>query len=102
MSSARSPPGGGRIIADCIGRRSAPSLFTLLAETGLRMDRGSGADPQMAREALLLVGPNCMGTHNRRLGVRLAQTSDRRAGNVGFISQSALTINSRLSARCAA
>jgi acyl-CoA synthetase (NDP forming) len=44
----------------------------------------------MAHEAgLLLIGPNCMGIYNRRLGVR--HSSDQPAGdpgNVGFISQS--------------
>jgi acyl-CoA synthetase (NDP forming) len=44
----------------------------------------------MARDGdLLLVGPNCMGIYNRKLGVR--HSTDQAAGdsgNVGFISQS--------------
>src|SRR4030067_34995 len=44
----------------------------------------------MAREGdLLLIGPNCMGVYNRRLGVR--HSTDQEAGDagtVGFISQS--------------
>ena len=44
----------------------------------------------MARQpGLLLIGPNCMGIYNRRLGVRhSADQAAGDAGNVGFISQS--------------
>src|SRR3990172_4559211 len=70
----------------------AVALFTSgFAET--ETDDGIAAQEQitqMAREAgLLLVGPNCMGIYNRRLGVR--HSTDQvagDAGNVGFISQS--------------
>ena len=82
-----------RIIADCIAKGvGAVSLFTSgFAETetedGIRLQEQV---TEMARKAgLLLIGPNCMGIYNRRLGVR--HNSDQPAGdsgNVGFISQS--------------
>jgi len=86
-------PVAARIIADCIEKKvGAVALFTSgFAET--ETDDGIAAQEQitqMAREAgLLLVGPNCMGIYNRRLGVR--HSTDQvagDAGNVGFISQS--------------
>ena len=45
---------------------------------------------QMAREAdFLLIGPNCMGLYNRRLGVRFGvELPAGEGGNFGFISQS--------------
>jgi len=82
-----------RIIADCIEKKvGAVALFTSgFAET--ETEDGIAAQEQitaMAREArLLLIGPNCMGIYNRRLGVR--HSTDQPAGdsgNVGFISQS--------------
>jgi len=82
-----------RIVADCATKGvAAVSLFTSgFAETeqeeGIRLQRELG---ELAREnGLLLVGPNCMGIYNPRLGLR--QSPDQpagEAGNVGFISQS--------------
>jgi acyl-CoA synthetase (NDP forming) len=86
-------PVAPRIIADCIEKKvGAVALFTSgFAET--ETEDGIEAQEQitqMAREAgLLLIGPNCMGIYNRRLGVR--HSTDQPAGdpgNVGFISQS--------------
>jgi len=86
-------PVAARIIADCVEKKvGAVALFTSgFAET--ETEEGIAAQEQvtkMAREGdLLLVGPNCMGIYNRRLGVR--HSGDQPAGdagNVGFISQS--------------
>src|SRR3972149_9311324 len=86
-------PVAARIVADCIEKKvGAVALFPSgFAEPDT--DDGIAAQEQitqMAREAgLLLVGPNCMGIYNRRLGVR--HSTDQvagDAGNVGFISQS--------------
>src|SRR5574341_151361 len=86
-------PVAARIIADCIAKKvGAVMLFTSgFAET--ETEDGIAAQEQitqMARESgLLLIGPNCMGLYNRRLGVR--HSTDQAAGdagNVGFISQS--------------
>ncbi len=86
-------PVAARILADCIAKKvGAVSLFTSgFAET--ETEEGIKAQEQiteMAREAgLLLIGPNCMGIYNRRLGVR--HSTDQPAGdpgNVGFIGQS--------------
>jgi acyl-CoA synthetase (NDP forming) len=86
-------PVAARIIADCIDKNvGAVMLFTSgFAET--ETEDGIAAQEQitqMASEAgLLLIGPNCMGIYNRRLGVR--HSTDQPAGdagNVGFISQS--------------
>ena len=85
-----------RIIADCIEKGvGAVTLFTSgFAETeteeGIRLQEEIG---EMARSApgggLLLIGPNCMGIYNRRLGVRNSwELPAGDAGNVGFISQS--------------
>jgi acyl-CoA synthetase (NDP forming) len=82
-----------RIIADCVEKKvGAVALFTSgFAET--ETEEGIATQDQitkMARDGdLLLVGPNCMGIYNRRLGVR--HSTDQAAGdsgNVGFISQS--------------
>jgi acyl-CoA synthetase (NDP forming) len=86
-------PVAARIIADCIDKKvGSVMLFTSgFAETetedGIAIQHQI---TQMALEAgLLLIGPNCMGIYNRRLGVR--HSTDQPAGdpgNVGFISQS--------------
>ncbi len=82
-----------RIVSDCIEKGvGAVTLFTSgFAETeteeGARLQEQV---TQMARESgLLLIGPNCMGIYNRRLGVRHSwEQPAGDAGNVGFISQS--------------
>ena len=82
-----------RVVADCIEKGvGAVTLFTSgFAETeteeGIRLQEEIG---QMARQAgLLLIGPNCMGIYNRRLGLRHSwEQPAGDAGNVGFISQS--------------
>jgi acyl-CoA synthetase (NDP forming) len=82
-----------RIIADCAANGvGGVSLFTSgFAETGeeeavhLQSEIG-----RIAREAgLALIGPNCMGVYNAKLGVRqTAEQPTGEAGPVGFISQS--------------
>lgn len=82
-----------RIVADCAAKRvGGVALFTSgFAETGddegVRLQAELG---RIAREAgLALIGPNCMGVYNPRLGVRQsAEQPAGEAGPVGFISQS--------------
>jgi len=82
-----------RIIRDCIDKNvGAASLFTSgFAESGT--DEGRRLQEtiaQIARDANFnLIGPNCMGIYNPRLGVRHSMDqSHGRGGNVAFISQS--------------
>jgi acyl-CoA synthetase (NDP forming) len=86
-------PIAARIVAGCAEKKvGAVALFTSgFAET----ETEEGVEEQrkiteIAREHdLLLIGPNCMGIYNRRLGVR--HSTDQPAGdpgNVAFISQS--------------
>ncbi|MCH7998462.1 MAG: CoA-binding protein, partial [Chloroflexi bacterium] len=85
-----------RVVADCIEKGvGAVTLFTSgFAETeteeGIQLQKQVG---EMAKSApgggLLLIGPNCMGIYNRRLGLRNSWDQPAGdAGNVGFISQS--------------
>ena len=82
-----------RIIADCAARHvGGVALFTSgFAETGeeegVRLQSELG---EIARRAgLALIGPNCMGLYNAKLGVRQAgEQPTGEAGPVGFISQS--------------
>jgi acyl-CoA synthetase (NDP forming) len=82
-----------RVIADCAAKGvGGVSLFTSgFAETGeeegIRLQAELG---RIAREAgLALIGPNCMGVYNPKLGVRqAAEQPAGDAGPVGFISQS--------------
>lgn len=82
-----------RIIADCAAKEvGGVALFTSgFAETGedeaVRLQSEVG---HIAREAgLALIGPNCMGVYNPKLGVRQsAEQPTGEAGPVGFISQS--------------
>jgi len=86
-------PVAPHIVADCIEKGvGAVTLFTSgFAETeteeGIRIQEQI---TQMAKDAgLLLIGPNCMGIYNRRLGVRHSwEQPAGDPGNVGFISQS--------------
>ncbi|MFB3052858.1 MAG: CoA-binding protein [Dehalococcoidia bacterium] len=85
-----------RVVADCIEKGvGAVTLFTSgFAET--ETEEGVQLQEQireMAQSApgggLLLIGPNCMGIYNRRLGLRHSwEQPAGDAGNVGFISQS--------------
>jgi acetyl-CoA synthetase (ADP-forming) len=82
-----------RIIADCIKKGvGGASLFTSgFAET--HSDEGAKLQEtliQMARDANLnLIGPNCMGVFNPKLGVRQdINQYHGQSGPVGFISQS--------------
>lgn len=86
-------PVAPRIVADCIAKKvGGVGLFTSgFAET--ETDEGIATQDQITKMAhegdLLLIGPNCMGVYNRRLGVR--HSTDQEAGDagtVGFISQS--------------
>jgi acyl-CoA synthetase (NDP forming) len=92
-------PVAARIVADCAAKKvGAVALFTSgFAET--ETEEGVEAQRQVTEIALegdlLLIGPNCMGLYNRRLGVR--HSPDQPAGdpgNVAFIGQSGThTIN---------
>ncbi len=82
-----------RVVADCAAKKvGGVSLFTSgFAETG--EEEGSRLQEEItatAREAgIVLIGPNCMGIYNRRLGVR--QSIEQPAGDegdVGFVSHS--------------
>jgi acyl-CoA synthetase (NDP forming) len=82
-----------RIIADCIQKGvGGASLFTSgFAES--HTDEGSSLQEtliQMARDANLnLIGPNCMGVFNPKLGVRQdVNQYHGQSGPIGFISQS--------------
>jgi acyl-CoA synthetase (NDP forming) len=86
-------PVAPRIVADCAAKQvGAVALFTSgFAET--ETPEGAAAQEEVARIAreggLLLIGPNCMGVYNRRLGVRHSPDQPAGdAGNVGFVSQS--------------
>jgi acyl-CoA synthetase (NDP forming) len=86
-------PVAARIVADCAKKQvGAVALFTSgFAET--ETEEGTEAQAQVTQIArendLLLIGPNCMGIHNRELGVRHSPDQEAGdAGNVGFISQS--------------
>ena len=81
------------IVRDCIAAGvGGVTLFTSgFAETG----EAEGLELQtqietLAREGdLALIGPNCMGLHNPRLGVRFHRDQPHHlSGSVGFISQS--------------
>jgi acetate---CoA ligase (ADP-forming) len=82
-----------RIVEDCARKGvAAVSLFTSgFAETeqeeGVRLQRELG---ELARKTgVLLIGPNCMGVYNPRLGLRHSPEQPAgEAGNVAFISQS--------------
>jgi acyl-CoA synthetase (NDP forming) len=82
-----------RVMADCAKRGvGGVALFTSgFAETG--EEDGIKLQQQLldiAREGnVLLIGPNCMGLYNRRLGVRQSgEQGAGEAGNAGFIGQS--------------
>ena len=82
-----------RVLSDSIERGvGGIAYFTSgFAETGepaaIEMQ---GRMTEMARAAdLPIIGPNCMGVYNPRLGVRFnREQAHGQAGNVGFISQS--------------
>jgi len=82
-----------RIVADCVAKKAGGvSLFTSgFAETGetegIRLQERIATT---AREGgLVLIGPNCMGIYNRRLGVRQAMDQPSGdEGDIGFISHS--------------
>ena len=82
-----------RVLADCAKQGvGGVALFTSgFAETGeeegIRLQEQC---LQIARDGdLTLIGPNCMGLYNRRLGVRQSgEQGAGEAGDVGFISQS--------------
>jgi acyl-CoA synthetase (NDP forming) len=82
-----------RVVADCVAKKvGGVSLFTSgFAETGEA--EGIRLQDEIATTAreggIVLIGPNCMGIYNRRLGVR--QSVEQAAGDegdVGFISHS--------------
>ncbi|MCI0890612.1 MAG: CoA-binding protein [Chloroflexi bacterium] len=82
-----------RIIADCAARGvGGVALFTSgFAETGEEEGATLQAElGKIARDAnLALIGPNCMGVYNAKLGVRQSgEQPTGEAGPVGFISQS--------------
>lgn len=82
-----------RLLSDCAKKRvGGVALFTSgFAETG--EEEGIRLQEEvlrLARDAeLTLIGPNCMGLYNRRLGIRQsAEQATGDDGDVGFISQS--------------
>jgi len=82
-----------RIVADCAEKGVvAVALFTSgFAETGeeegIRLQREIGDIAR--RHGLLLIGPNCMGLYNPRIGLRHhPEQPAGEGGNVAFISQS--------------
>ncbi|MFQ5880146.1 MAG: CoA-binding protein [Dehalococcoidia bacterium] len=82
-----------RIVGDCIAKGvGGCTLFTSgFAETG--QEEGVRLQEELRRMAvaagLALVGPNCMGVYNPRLGLRHSPDQPAgESGNVGFISQS--------------
>jgi acyl-CoA synthetase (NDP forming) len=82
-----------RVMADCAKKGvGGAALFTSgFAETG--EEEGSRLQDELLRIAregdVALIGPNCMGLYNRRLGVRQsAEQAAGEGGEVGFISQS--------------
>ena len=82
-----------RIIRDCIDKNvGAASLFTSgFAESGTDEGRKlQDTIAKIARDAgFNLIGPNCMGIYNPRIGVRHSMDQPHgRGGNVAFISQS--------------
>jgi len=86
-------PVAPRVLADCVKKGvGGVALFTSgFAETG--EEEGIKLQEQVhqiARDGgLALIGPNCMGLYNRKLGIR--QSADQghgEPGDVGFISQS--------------
>jgi len=86
-------PVAPRIVADCVAKKvGGVSLFTSgFAETG--EEEGIRLQEQTASTAreggLILIGPNCMGIYNRRLGVRQAMDQPSGdEGDVGFIAHS--------------
>jgi acyl-CoA synthetase (NDP forming) len=86
-------PVAPRVLADCVKKGvGGVALFTSgFAETGEEEGiRLQDQVQQIARDGgLALIGPNCMGLYNRKLGIR--QSGDQghgEPGDVGFISQS--------------
>ena len=82
-----------RIVRDCIDKNvGAATLFTSgFAESSTDEGRRlQDTIAKLAREGNLnLIGPNCMGIYNPRIGLRHSlEQSCGRGGNVGFISQS--------------
>jgi acyl-CoA synthetase (NDP forming) len=82
-----------RVLADCVKKGvGGVALFTSgFAETG--EEDGIKLQEQVLQIArdgdLALIGPNCMGLYNRRLGVRQAGDQGAgEAGDAGFIGQS--------------
>ena len=106
-------PVAARVIADCAKKGvGGVALFT----SGLRRDgrgrrhRDAGASAaDRARRQHALIGPNCMGLYNRRLGIRQAATraparratsaSSRRAGRTPSTSASSASSTACASAR---
>ncbi|MEX0749574.1 MAG: CoA-binding protein [Dehalococcoidia bacterium] len=86
-------PVAPRVMADCAKKGvGAAALFTSgFAETG--EEEGIKLQAQLlqiAREGYIaLIGPNCMGLYNRKLGIRQSgEQGAGEAGDAGFISQS--------------
>lgn len=82
-----------RVVADAIAKRvGGVAMFASgFAETGEEL--GIRLQDEIHRQArandLLLIGPNCMGVYNARLGVRFSGDQPAgEGGSIGFISQS--------------
>jgi acyl-CoA synthetase (NDP forming) len=86
-------PVAPRIVADCIKKEvGGATLFTsgfaeTATEEGIQMQRQIA---QAAKDAgLALIGPNCMGVFNPKVGLRFSRDQySGEAGEVAFISQS--------------
>jgi len=86
-------PVAPRVMADCAKKGvGAAALFTSgFAETG--EEEGIKLQQQLLEIAhggnIALIGPNCMGLYNRKLGIRQSgEQGAGAAGDAGFISQS--------------
>ncbi len=82
-----------RVVADAIKKKvGGIEMFTSgFAETGEELGaqlQKTITDAAIAND-LLIVGPNCMGIYNPRVGIRFSNEQPAgEAGNIGFVSQS--------------
>ena len=101
----RDVPGEVEFVISCIPAEGVPDLLAACAEKGVRTvqlftgrfsETGREEAAELERDVLRrageagvrLIGPNCMGLHDPRLGISFRPDLPRRAGPVAFISQS--------------
>jgi acyl-CoA synthetase (NDP forming) len=81
-----------KVVHDCATAKvKVVTCFTAgFKETG--EEDGLGLETQLVeiarRGGVRLIGPNCLGIHNPRIGVTFEAGGSRQTGNVGFMSQS--------------